>query len=128
MRELLADNISLYNQLEYFCGHTSSLHPQVREVPSLASRVYCFAAYMAVLTPDPRTCEMLAYCQLIICEALWHGVMAGWSTIELLTSGSSGFIIAVALTCSWSAGYHHLEHPPIWGAVLHYLLGAQPFC
>ena len=33
MRELLADNISLYNQLEYFCGHTSGLHPQVCEVP-----------------------------------------------------------------------------------------------
>ena len=53
MRELLADNISLYNQLEDFRGHTSGFCPHVREVPSLSSWVYCFAAYMAVLTPDP---------------------------------------------------------------------------
>ena len=33
MRELLADNISLYKQLEDFCGHTSGFHPNVLEVP-----------------------------------------------------------------------------------------------
>ena len=73
MRELLADNISLYNQLEDFRGHASGLRPRIREVPSLSSWVYCFAAYMAVLTPDPRTREMLAYCRLIFSEALKHG-------------------------------------------------------
>ena len=71
MRELLADNIS-YNQMEDFRVHTSRLCPRVWEVPLLSSWVYCFAAYMAVLTPDPRTREMLAYCRLIFCEALRH--------------------------------------------------------
>ena len=71
MRELLADNIS-YNQFEDFHVHTSRLCPRVREVPSLSSWVYCFAAYMAVLTPDPQTREMLAYCRLIFREALRH--------------------------------------------------------
>ena len=28
---------------------------------------------MAVLTPDPRTREMLAFCRLIICDTLRHG-------------------------------------------------------
>ena len=73
MRELLADDISLYNQLEDFHGQTSGLCSRVWEVPSLLSWVYCFAAYMAVLTPDPRTREILAYCSLIIREALRHG-------------------------------------------------------
>ena len=72
MRELLTDHISLYNQLEDFHGHTSGLCPCIREVPLLMSWVYCFAAYMAILTPDPQTCEMLAYCRLIIREALHH--------------------------------------------------------
>lgn len=71
MRKLLADNIIIY-QLEDFLGHTSGLRPCVHDVPLLGSWVYCFAAYMAVLTPDPQTREMLAYCLLFIREALWH--------------------------------------------------------
>ena len=73
MRDLLADNITLHDQLEDLHGHTTSLNPRLREVPSLASWVYCFVAYMAVRMEDPRTRDMLAYCRLIICEALRHG-------------------------------------------------------
>ena len=77
IRDLLADNIALHVQLEDLHGHTTSLNPRLREVPSLASWVYCFAAYMAVCTEDLRTRDMLAYCCLIILEALRHGG-SGW--------------------------------------------------
>ena len=45
IRDLLADNIALHNQLEDLHDHTTSLNSRFREVPSLASWVYCFAAY-----------------------------------------------------------------------------------
>ena len=78
MRDLLADNISLHNQLEDFQGHIwpstpAYLRPKLREVPSLSSWVYCFCAYIVVLTPDACTRELLAYCRLIIREARRHG-------------------------------------------------------
>ena len=86
MRDLLADNISLHNQLEDFHGHIwpstpAHLRPRLREVPSLSSWVYCFCAYIAILTPDARTRELLAYCRLIIREALCHGGM-GWQEYD----------------------------------------------
>ena len=86
MRDLLADNISLHNQMEDFHGHIwpstpAHLHPRLREVPSLSSWVYCFCAYIAVLTPDARTRELLAYCRLIIREALRHRGM-GWQEYD----------------------------------------------
>ena len=60
MRDLLADNISLHNQLEDFHGHIwpstpAHLRPRLREVPSLSSWVHCFCGYIAVLTPDAHT-------------------------------------------------------------------------
>ena len=66
MRDLLADNISLHNQLEDFHSHIwpstpAHLRPRLREVPSLSSWVYCFCAYIAVLTPYACTRELLAY-------------------------------------------------------------------
>ena len=86
MRDLLADNISLHNQLEDFHGHIwpstpTHLRPRLREVPSLSSWVYCFCAYIAVLAPDARTRELLAYCRLIIREALRHGG-SGWQEYD----------------------------------------------
>ena len=86
MRDLLADNISLHNQLEDFHGHIwpstpAHLRPRLREVPSLSSWVYCFCAYIAVLSPDARTRELLAYCRLIIREALRHGG-TGWQEYD----------------------------------------------
>ena len=45
MRDLLADNTALHDQLEDLHDHTTSLNPRLRELPSLASWVYCFAAY-----------------------------------------------------------------------------------
>ncbi len=79
MRDLMADNVSLHTQLEDLHG-TGSLvatpvgfRPRLREVPSLSSWMFCFATYMAVRTRDPATRDMLAYCRLIIREALRHG-------------------------------------------------------
>ena len=87
MRDLLADNISLYNQLEDLHGQApiastpASFRPRLREIPSLNSWMYCFTAYMAVCTGDSRTREMLAYCRLIIREALRHGGN-GWQEYD----------------------------------------------
>ena len=79
MRDLLADNITLHDQLEDLHGHTTSLNPRLREVPSLASWVYCFAAYTAMCSEDSRTRDMLAYYRLIIHEALRRGGAVGRS-------------------------------------------------
>ena len=78
MRELLADNIALYDQLASMHG-TSTLpfgtvnRTRFREVPSLISWVYCFNAYVAIRTSDPLTRDMLAYSRILIREALRHG-------------------------------------------------------
>ena len=79
MRELLADNIALHDQLESVHGplHSlstpGSLRARIREVPSLISWVYCMAAYVAVRTRDSTTRDMLAYMRLIVREAMRHG-------------------------------------------------------
>ena len=82
MRDLLADNIALLNQLSSLHG-TAALpvstvsRTRLREVPSLVSWLYCFNTYMAVRTSDSLTRNMLAYSRLIIREALRHGG-TGW--------------------------------------------------
>lgn len=78
MRDLLADNIALLNQLSSLHGPlslplTTVNRTRLREVPSLISWVYCFNAYVAVRTSDPITRDMLAYSRLLIREALRHG-------------------------------------------------------
>lgn len=77
MCDLLVHIIYLYNQLEDLQGHiwpstTAHFCPRLMEVPSFSSWVYCFCAYIAVLAPDACTRELLAYCRLIIREALRH--------------------------------------------------------
>ena len=59
----------------------------LREVPSLASWMYCFAAYIAIRTPDDLTHRMLAYARLIIHEALRHGG-TGWAEYESFPAAS----------------------------------------
>ena len=78
MRELLADNISLIQQLEALQGSmpipmAGPTRPRLREVSSLATWLHCFLAYTAILTTDPSTRDKLAYARLIIHEALRHG-------------------------------------------------------
>jgi len=82
MRDLLADNIALLNQMTSLSGTTSipfatMNRTRLREVPSLVSWIYCFNAYMAVRTTDAQTQDMLAYSRLLIREALRHGG-SGW--------------------------------------------------
>ena len=87
MRDLLADNVSLHNQLKDLHGLVpltatpAAFRPRLREVPSLASWVYCFAAYVAVRSSDQQTRDLLAYCRLIIREALRHGGN-GWQEYD----------------------------------------------
>ena len=83
MRELLTDNLALHDQLEAVQGLPglvslpAALRTCQREVTSLDSWMYCFTAYMAVRKSDDFTRRMLAYCRLIIHEAMQHGGR-GW--------------------------------------------------
>lgn len=82
MRELLADNVSLVNQLETVQGVPAAhmlgaTRPRLREVTSLISWCYCFLGYIAVGTLDTKTRDQLAYARLIIKEAQRHGGQ-GW--------------------------------------------------
>ena len=87
MRDLLTDNIALHEQLEAVQGPLLSaatpgaLRARLREVPSLISWVFCFAAYMVVRTQDEATREMLSYCRRVIREALRHGGQ-GWQEYD----------------------------------------------
>ena len=66
MQDLLADNISLLSQLSSLQG-VGTLpvptvhHTRLHEVPSLVSWMYCFAAYVAIRTPDQLTREILVH-------------------------------------------------------------------
>ena len=84
MRDLLSDNIALHDQLEAVQGMhyaPNSVRPRLREVPSLTSWVFCCTVYIATRTTDPLTRDMLAYCRLIIREALRHGG-TGWQEYD----------------------------------------------
>ena len=82
MKELLADNMSLVNQLEAVQG-LSPIHllgarrPRLREISSLSAWCYSFLGYMAIRTSDPATRDQLAYARLLIREAHLHGGL-GW--------------------------------------------------
>lgn len=87
MRDLLADNMALLQQLDTLnvpCalpaipGH---LKPHLREITSLPSWMYCFLAYIAILAPDQPTRDRLAYARLIVKEALRHGG-TGWMAYD----------------------------------------------
>ena len=73
--------MSLCTQLEALPGpqyaHAGLPKPRLREIQSPLTWVSCFLAYAAVLTPDPRTRDLLAYGRLIIREAQRHGG-PGW--------------------------------------------------
>ena len=83
MKDLLADNVALLQQLETFGGQHSLptlpgvLRPGLREVTTLASWMYCFLAYVAMRATEPGIREMLAYARLLIREAQRHGGR-GW--------------------------------------------------
>ena len=87
MRDLLADNITLHDQLESVQSPLANavipagLRPRVREVPSLISWVYCYLAYLAVRTECQSTREMITYGRLVIREALRHGGQ-GWQEYD----------------------------------------------
>lgn len=82
MKELLADNITLVQQLEAVQSYAplptvGPSRPRLREVTSLSLWCYCFLGYMAILTSDPSTRDQLAYAHLVIKETLRHGG-TGW--------------------------------------------------
>ena len=81
MKDLLADNMSLCNQLEALPGaqhvYTSLPKPRLREIQSPLTWVSCFLVYVAVLTPDAKTRDLLTYGRLIVREAQRHNG-PGW--------------------------------------------------
>ena len=87
MKDLLADNtcMSLCSQLEAFPGAQHALtglpKPRLREVQSPLTWVSSFLAYVAVLTPDPQTRDLLTYGRLVVREAQCHSG-PGWSEYD----------------------------------------------
>ena len=81
MKELLADNKSLHSQLEALpilhAAYAGVSRPCLREIDSPLTWVYCFLAYVAVLSPDSLTRNLLTYARLIIHEAQCHSG-PGW--------------------------------------------------
>ena len=58
MKEFLADNMALMQQLEAVPGMPpitmlGAMRPRLREITSLPTWCYCFLGYMAILTSDP---------------------------------------------------------------------------
>jgi hypothetical protein len=81
MKDLLPDNMSFCTQLEALPGPHSVYaglpKPRLREIHSPLTWVSCLLAYVAVLTPDTKTRNLLTYGQLVIREAQRHGG-PGW--------------------------------------------------
>ena len=85
MKELLGDNITLFQRMEEVHKPGSSSHqwvttapsPKLREVSSPLSWMSCFIAYMAVRCHDDNTRDLLIYTRLILDLARKHGGR-GW--------------------------------------------------
>ena len=87
LRELLPDNMRLKERLD-------TIHPlrgllpegamqraRLREVKDLEAWAYCFITYIAILTPDSRTRDLLTYARLIMREARRAGGN-GWLSYD----------------------------------------------
>ena len=81
MRELLADNILLYNQLEDFRGHTSGLAPHTGGSLAFIVGVLLCSLHGGPYT-GPSDPQDVGLRRVIIREALRHGAMAGLSMVE----------------------------------------------
>jgi hypothetical protein len=73
MKDLLADNMSLCLQLETLPGLMCLPKPRLREIQSPLAWMSCFLAYVAVLTPDAKTQDLLTYGRLVLQEDQCHG-------------------------------------------------------
>ena len=73
-KELLMDNVALMTQFqELGAGADSAAGSRscLREVFDPVTWVYCYLSFVAVLCPDSRTHELLAYGQIIIQLGRW---------------------------------------------------------
>ena len=120
MRELLTDNIALLHQLESLgaCQYPipslpGILKPRLREVTSLTSWMFAFLAYVAILSDDTTTRNMLAYARLVIREAQRHGGN-GWIAYDKVFRQQA----AIDSTLQWNT-----IHPGIQASTL---LGQTP--
>ena len=132
MRDLLADNVALHDQLEDLHGSAPlaatplPFRPRLREIPSLHSWMYCFAAYVAVRSGDPVTRELLAYSHLIIREALRHGGN-GWQEYDRSFRRHRQFH-TLEYAGAGPPGRYSRRIRDWCGGVLHLVSGAGPFC
>ena len=70
MKELLSDNTTVLQSMEAVHPMLRGTNkPNLREVKSLLTWVYCFLAHVAISTPDAHTWDMLVHARLIIREA-----------------------------------------------------------
>ena len=79
-KELLMDNVALMTQLQELGAGAASAagsHSRLRDISDPVTWVYCYLSFVAVLCPDPRTRELLAYGHIIMQLARSHGGV-GW--------------------------------------------------
>ena len=78
-KELLNDNIALVSQLRELgaVASSASSRSRLREVTDPLTWVYCYLSFMAVLSPDARVRDLVAYAQIIVQLARSHGG-SGW--------------------------------------------------
>lgn len=83
MKELLSDNMALQGQLDDLPAQAApAARPhRLREIDSPLTWAFCFLAYMAVLTNDADTRDMLTYARLVIREAQYHSG-PGWQEYD----------------------------------------------
>ena len=77
-KELLNDNVALVSQLRKLGAVASSTSSWscLCEVTDPLTWVYCYLSFMAVLSPDARVRDLVAYAQIII-QLAWRKRLAG---------------------------------------------------
>uniref|UniRef100_A0A1X7UUI3 CCHC-type domain-containing protein n=1 Tax=Amphimedon queenslandica TaxID=400682 RepID=A0A1X7UUI3_AMPQE len=76
-RELLHDNMALFNTLQELELSANSSVQKMRDISDPLSWAYCFLSFVAVSVKDKHTRDLMAYGQVIIQMARSHGGL-GW--------------------------------------------------
>jgi hypothetical protein len=87
------------------------MKPRLREISSMASWLYCFMAYAALLCPDQETRDRLAYARLIIREAQRHGGQ-GWLDYDRVFRQQA----AIDPTIRWNVIHPAIQASTLFGA------------
>uniref|UniRef100_A0A1X7TCH6 Cleavage and polyadenylation specificity factor subunit 4 n=1 Tax=Amphimedon queenslandica TaxID=400682 RepID=A0A1X7TCH6_AMPQE len=80
-RELLHDNVALFNTLQELGSPTNTSVQKMRDISDPLSWAYCFLSFVAVSVKDKHTRDLMAYGQVIIQMSRSHGGL-GWISYD----------------------------------------------